>query len=86
MITYVLFNKDTPAERQAGELVERFKADQVDAELLDADSPRGIQLAETYDIMGRPAVILLKADGAPVKVWQGEDIPTVAEVGYLSRQ
>jgi hypothetical protein len=55
--------------------------------LVDADSPRGIQLSENYDVTGRPAVLLAREDGSPVQVWQGADkLPAPAEVGYMAHQ
>jgi hypothetical protein len=87
MIAYVLYNKATAAERSAVDLSERLKRDQVETELLDADSPRGIQLAEHYDVVGRPAVILATEDGTPMQIWQGEDgLPSPGDVAYLSHQ
>jgi hypothetical protein len=87
MIAYVLYNKATAAERGAAELVARLETEQVEAELVDADSRRGIQLAESYEIMGRPAVVLVKDDGSPLGVWQGEDgMPAPADVAYLAHQ
>jgi len=87
MIAYVIFNKDTPQERVATDFVERLVREQVDAELLDADSPRGIQLVENYDIMDRPALALLREDGSPVQIWQGEsDLPASSYVSYLAHQ
>jgi hypothetical protein len=68
-------------------LAKRLTDEQVEAELLDADSPRGIQLAESYDVMARPAVVLIKDDGTPMQVWQGEDsLPAPADVAYLAHQ
>ena len=87
MVAYLLYNKNTPAERLVTDLGERLKTEQVDAELIEADSPRGIQLAENYDVLGRPAVVLVKADGSPVQIWQGEDsLPSPSDVGYLAHQ
>ena len=87
MIAYILYNKNTQAERVATELHSRLEKEQVHSELMDADSPRGVQLAENYDILDRPAVVLVKDDGAPVKVWQGEDaLPPASELAYLARQ
>ena len=86
MVIYVLYNKATPGERIATQFEDSLKREQIEVELLDADSPHGIQVAETYEIMGRPAVLLITSDGAPVKVWQGEDgMPAVSEVAYLAR-
>jgi hypothetical protein len=65
----------------------RLEEAQVDVELMDADSPSGIGMAESYDILGRPAVALIREDGSPVQVWQGEDsLPAVSEVSYMSHQ
>ena len=87
MIAYILFNKDTPAEGRAKELSDRLEREQVEVELLDADSPRGIQLTEHYDVMARPAVLLVSEDGTPHQIWQGEDSwPPPGEVAYLAHQ
>jgi hypothetical protein len=87
MIAYVLFNRETPGERLASQLVERLEAEEVDAELLDADSARGIQLVESYDILGRPAVLLMREDGTPMQIWQGEDsMPAPSDIAYLVHQ
>jgi hypothetical protein len=87
MIAYVLFNKDTPGERLAHNLVDRLESAEVDAQPLDADSPRGIQLVENYDILGRPAVALIREDGTAMQIWQGEDsLPAPTDVAYLVHQ
>jgi len=87
MIAYVLYNKDTAAERQAADLCERLKREQVETELLDADTPRGVQLAEHYDVTGRPAVLLVTGDGTPMQIWEGEDsLPSPSDVAYLAHQ
>jgi len=87
MIAYIIYNQATEAERMATDLAERLKREQVEVQLLDADSPRGIQLTEHYDILGRPAVLLAKDDGTPVQVWQGQDgMPAPADVAYLAHQ
>ena len=85
MTIYLLYNTGTPAEQWANNALEELKRNQVTAELLDADSPRGIQVAEYYDIMARPAIIILKDDGTPIQVWQGEDsLPLLTDVVYYS--
>lgn len=87
MIVYVLYNKGTAAERLAVEYSARVKAEQLEVELLDADSPRGIQFAENYAVLGRPAVLLVRSDGSPVQIWQGEDgLPPISDLAYLARQ
>jgi len=87
MLAYVLYNKDSENERLATELVKRLEGERVATELLDADGPRGVQLAGHYEIFGRPAVLLVRDDGAPVQVWQGLDsLPSPADVAYLAHQ
>lgn len=87
MIAYVLYNKATAAERPATHLAERLKEADVETELLEADTPRGIQLAEHYDILGRPAVLLVREDGTPIQVWQGESgLPSPGDVAFLAHQ
>ncbi len=83
----ILFNRATAGERTATRLAERVKAEQAEVELIEADSAMGIQIAETYDILGRPAVMVLSGEGSPVQVWQGEDsLPSPAELAYYGRQ
>ena len=85
MITYLLYNRQTPAERQMQELAKRLEPLQVHTELLDADSPRGIQLAEHYEIMARPAVMVVRDDGSLVQLWDiPEQLPAPVDIAYLA--
>jgi hypothetical protein len=87
MLAYILYNKNSAGERRAADFDDRLKREQVDTELLDADSPRGIDLAEHYDVTGRPAVILIEEDGGVIQIWQGEEaLPLPADVAYLAHQ
>jgi hypothetical protein len=88
MKAYLLYNRNTPAERSMERLDKDLKAAEVDVELLDADSPGGIQFSESYDIMARPAIVITRGDGgSPVQVWQDEtQFPSVRELAYLARQ
>jgi hypothetical protein len=86
MVTYLLFNRQTPGERQMQELATRLEPHGVKTELVDADSARGIQLAEHYDILGRPAVMIVREDGSPVQVWQdATQLPGPIDISYLAR-
>jgi type II secretory pathway pseudopilin PulG len=87
MMVYMLYNRDTSEQRRAEDLAERMRREQLEVELIDADSPRGIQLVENYDITGRPAVVLVGPGGSPLQVWQGADsLPTPSDVAYLAHQ
>ncbi len=83
MMAYLLYNRATQAERQVQDLADRLTKEGVANELLDADSPHGIQFATDYDIMARPAVVILRDDGAQVQIWQGEEtLPGVVDVSH----
>lgn len=85
MVTYLLYNRQTPGESLMQNLAQRLAPMQVKAELLDADTPRGIQLAEHYDILARPAVVVVRDDGSPVQVWDNlEQLPSPADIAYLA--
>jgi hypothetical protein len=83
MKAYLIFNRNTPSQRRVDDMAKKLEEADVEAELMDADSPRGIQFVEDYDVMGRPALALIREDGSPVQIWQGEEnLPTVSEVAY----
>jgi len=87
MTTYLLYNRQTAGERQMQALAERLKPLLVNTELLDADSLRGIQLAEHYDVMARPAVLIVRDDGSPMQLWEdAEQLPSPEDIRYLAAQ
>lgn len=85
MRIYLLYNRQTPGERQVQDIARELEREPVEVELMDADSARGVQLVENYDVMGRPAIMLVREDGSPVQIWQNsEQFPTARELGYLA--
>lgn len=86
MIAYLFYQRDSATERQMAEMDRELKRLEVDTELIDADSPRGVSLVEYYDVLGRPAVVLARRDGSAVQIWQGEEMPLIAEISYLAHQ
>lgn len=53
-----------------------------DIPLMDADSPDGISLAQIYDIMQFPAVLVTDEDGHLQNSWQGDQFPLIGELSY----
>ena len=86
MTVYLLYNKATAAERKMAQLSEKLQEAKVNFELVDADSPAGIAVAENYDVLARPAIILTSHDGGVLEVWPREDqFPSVGELAYRDR-
>ena len=87
MKVYLLYNRQTSGERIITDYAKRLDGLQAQYELLDADSPEGISLAEAFDVMGRPAIIVARDDGSVVQVWQeSTTFPPPSEVSYLAGQ
>jgi hypothetical protein len=87
MKAYLLYNRNTPAERVMERLAKQLEESDVDVETLDADSPRGIQFTENYDVLARPAIVVVRDDGSPLQIWQEQtQFPSVQDLAYLARR
>lgn len=51
-------------------------------ETIDPDSPEGISLCETYDLVEYPSIIALNDSGIMQNMWRGLPLPTISEVSY----
>lgn len=85
MVAYILFQNGTEGERPARDLARELERRQVKAELVEADSPQGSQLAELHDLLSRPAVVLVRDDGSAVERWEHQ-LPMASDVSYLAHQ
>lgn len=85
MICYILYQRDSEGERPARDLAHDIERSRVNVELVEADTPQGSHLAELYDLMSRPAVVLVREDGSAVERWQNQ-LPAASEVSYLAHQ
>ncbi len=81
MVTYIFSNRNTDGERQAEQLGKELDLRKVGYELIDADSARGIALAELYDIMARPAVVLAGPEGGMIEKWE-HTWPAPSDIAY----
>lgn len=84
MAVILLFTKGSREVRDLERLADELHRERVESELVDADSPRGIGITTTYDILSRPAVLLTSIDGQLVQVWT-DRIPRTAEIVHLTR-
>lgn len=83
MIARILYTKDSPTERPAAVFAQELADLRIETELVDADSREGQQLAELYDVLSRPAVLLTRDDGQLVESWQN-GLPLADEVSHLA--
>lgn len=81
MVTYIFSNRNTDGERQAQQLGKELDLRKVDYELIDADSAKGIVLAELYDVMARPAVVLAGPEGVLIQTWD-HYWPSASDIAY----
>lgn len=85
MTAIILYTKGTREVRELERLMEELARTRVAAEMVDADSPRGIGIATSYDILARPAVLLTRLDGQLVQMWT-ERLPSASEIAYHAGQ
>jgi len=81
MVAYLFYAKDSPMERPVGHLLDELGQLHINTHLVEADSRAGANLAELYDIMQRPAVVIATDDGAVIQQWQGE-LPSPEDISY----
>ena len=54
-------------------------------ELIDPDTPAGVQFCEIYGIMQYPTIVAMSDDGVMQNIWTGLPLPTINEVSYYNR-
>ena len=81
MITYLFYTKGSQSESQMQTLAEDLIKRQVDIELIEADSPKGIDLPKNYDVLARPAIVVAASDGTQLTQWQ-DVMPSGSDISY----
>lgn len=82
----ILYRPQSEHARKVEEFVHDFEKQEFGrkVDLVDQDSPGGIEKAGLYDILQFPAVLAVRDDGQIAQSWQGEPLPLMNEVaGYL---
>lgn len=87
MKTVVLYQPDSEFSRAVEEFIHEFKSrTPFDVELINVDGLQGDSMAQLYDIMQYPCVVVIRDDGQLVKSWSGTPLPLVNDVvGYLKQ-
>ena len=58
---------------------------QYNIELIDADSPRGVELTDLHGITNYPAILALREDGGFMQLWQDEHLPLMNEIDFYQQ-
>jgi hypothetical protein len=83
MRVVVVYREATDYARQVIDYIADFKRQTGhDLEMMDPESPAGIDFTQTYDIMELPTLIAMSDDGVMQNTWSGLPLPTISEVSY----
>lgn len=87
MKAVILYKPDTETDTQMQDYLREFNhRTGKDIELVDADSPRGVELGKLYDILSFPALLALEDDGRFMEAWPEIDKwPTMSELTYYAQ-
>ena len=87
MRTVVIYKDKTDYARTVTDFLRDFKYQTGnDLEILNPDTPEGIQFCNTYDIVEYPTIIAVSNDGVMQNLWRGLPLPTISEVSYYVQQ
>ncbi len=84
----MLYRPESEDSRAVDEFVREFtRRTNKQIQEVDIDTIEGTRLAELFDILQYPSVVVTKDDGSYVKHWVGVPLPLVNDVdGYLVQQ
>ncbi len=81
----ILYHPQSDHSRIVEEFARDFKYQKLkDIELISLETKQGSNLAELYDLVNYPVVIVIKDDDQLINEWQGMPLPLMDEVAsYL---
>jgi hypothetical protein len=83
MRVVVIYKEQTDYARQVIDYLADFKRQTGhDLEIMDPESPAGIDFTQIYDIMTLPTMIAISDEGLLQNTWVGLPLPTISEVSY----
>lgn len=86
MKALLLYRTNSETERLARDFASDFERQTgKKIEVMDADSPEGIELSKLYDVVAYPAILARTDDGTLLQLWQGEPLPRISEVSFYSQ-
>ena len=83
----VIYKDQTDYARAVTDFLRDFKYQTGhDLEIMDPDTPEGIQFCDTYDIVEYPTIIAISSEGIMQNFWSGLPLPTISEVSFYVQQ
>jgi len=86
MKVVVLYRPNSEHGRLVEEFIHTYQSrGRGDMEVINIDSREGGALANLYDIMEYPAILVLRDDGSLQKHWTGSSLPLADEIAAYAR-
>ena len=74
----IFYTPNTPADHDIAYLQQRLETNHISPELIDTNTIDGAGIAQSYDILARPASMVIADDGSVLQQWSG--LPSAEEV------
>lgn len=84
MNVYIFHGYELEGREGAQAVADFFQQEGMPYVLLDTASPEGGSLAELYDVVRYPAVVIASDGGTYLQGWQGQ-LPTAQDMIYYAR-
>ncbi len=75
----IFFTASTGITEELQLLLDQLSEASMEYSLFNVDEPEAAASAEVLDILDTPAVVVTRADGAPVHTWQ-HSLPQVSQI------
>lgn len=83
MKTIVVYKEETDYARDVTDYLRDFyRQTGHELEIINPDTPDGVDFCRAYDIVEYPSIVALSDDGALQNLWRGLPLPTISEVSY----
>ena len=83
----MLYRPNSEFARGAEEYIREFeRRTSRTIEVVNIDTPEGVHLASTYNVMDHPTFLALADDGQVLHAWAGRPLPLINEVSAYAAE
>lgn len=83
MRVLVIYKRETDYGREVEDYITDFKRQTGhELEVIDPESPQGVSICTTYDLLEYPAILAMSDDGQMQALWKGLPLPAISEVSF----